>query len=138
MPGRIPATETPVTAADRLQDDVEARHLRGEYLASERGAVAQLVEADEVDALVEERPSVQEPRQQPDVRGDDQRERGELGCESPAVPACAVVGPAVYRFSQSTRPIHLSRLAAYHAIVRATPSSHETLGAQPVSRCSLS
>ena len=40
--------------------------------------------------------------------------------------------------SQSTRPIHLSRFAAYQAIVRATPSSHETSGSQPVSRASFS
>src|SRR5439155_22445285 len=40
--------------------------------------------------------------------------------------------------SQSTRPIHRARLSAYHAIVRAAPSSHETPGSQPVSRCSFS
>src|SRR5204862_6959747 len=40
--------------------------------------------------------------------------------------------------SQSTRPIQRSRLAAYHAIVRATPSSQVTLGDQPVSRLSFS
>ena len=40
--------------------------------------------------------------------------------------------------AQSTRPIQRSRLAAYQAIVRATPSSQETRGAQPVSAWSLS
>ena len=40
--------------------------------------------------------------------------------------------------SQSTRPIQRSRLAAYHSIVRATPSSQETCGSQPVSRFSFS
>ena len=40
--------------------------------------------------------------------------------------------------SQSTRPIQRGRFSAYHAIVRATPSSHETWGSQPVSRLSLS
>ena len=40
--------------------------------------------------------------------------------------------------SQSTRPTHLSRLAAYQAIVRAMPSSHDTRGSQPVSRLSFS
>ena len=39
---------------------------------------------------------------------------------------------------QSTRPDHLSRLSAYHAIVRRTPSSQETSGCQPVSRASFS
>src|SRR5439155_3351524 len=45
-------------------------------------------------------------------------------------PCCAVA-------SQSTRPIHLSRFAAYHAIVLAIPSSQETSGSQPVSRASF-
>ena len=40
--------------------------------------------------------------------------------------------------SQSTRPIQRARLSAYHAIVRAIPSSHETRGSQPVSRFSFS
>ena len=40
--------------------------------------------------------------------------------------------------SQSTRPIQRGRFSAYHAIVRATPSSHETCGSQPVSRLSFS
>ena len=40
--------------------------------------------------------------------------------------------------SQSTRPIQRSRFSAYHAIVFATPSSHETRGSQPVSRFSFS
>src|SRR5207302_9750814 len=40
--------------------------------------------------------------------------------------------------SQSTRPIHLSRFAAYQAIVLAMPSSQETSGSQPVSRPSFS
>ena len=40
--------------------------------------------------------------------------------------------------SQSTRPIQRSRLAAYHAIVHATPCSHDTVGCQPVSRFSFS
>ncbi len=39
---------------------------------------------------------------------------------------------------QSTRPTQLSRFAAYQAIVRRTPSSHETFGVQPVSASSLS
>src|SRR5207237_10167458 len=40
--------------------------------------------------------------------------------------------------SQSTRPIQRSRFAAYHAIVRETPSSQGTVGSQPVSRFSFS
>ena len=40
--------------------------------------------------------------------------------------------------SQSTRPIQRSRFSAYQAIVRATPSSHEIFGSQPVSRLSFS
>ena len=40
--------------------------------------------------------------------------------------------------SQSTRPIQRSRFSAYQAIVRRTPSSHETFGSQPVSPCSFS
>ena len=39
---------------------------------------------------------------------------------------------------QSTRPIQRGRFSAYHAIVRATPSSHDTFGSQPVSRFSFS
>ena len=40
--------------------------------------------------------------------------------------------------SQSTRPIQRGRFSANHAIVRATPSSQETCGSQPVSRLSFS
>ena len=39
---------------------------------------------------------------------------------------------------QSTRPIQRSRFSAYQAIVCRIPSSHETLGSQPVSRVSFS
>ena len=39
---------------------------------------------------------------------------------------------------QSTRPTQLSRFAAYHAIVRRTPSSQEMVGFQPVSAFSFS
>ncbi len=42
------------------------------------------------------------------------------------------------RVCQSTRPSQCSRFDAYHSIVRRTPSSHETLGSQPVSRLSFS
>src|SRR5436190_1730222 len=40
--------------------------------------------------------------------------------------------------SQSTRPIHRSRFAAYHLIVREMPSSHDIIGSQPASRFSFS
>ena len=40
--------------------------------------------------------------------------------------------------SQSTRPSQLSRFSAYQRMVRATPSSHEIFGSQPVSRLSFS
>jgi hypothetical protein len=40
--------------------------------------------------------------------------------------------------SQSTRPSQRSRFSAYHAIVFAMPSSHDTRGCQPVSRFSFS
>jgi hypothetical protein len=127
---------------DPLQEHVEARHLGGEDVAAEGGAVAQVVEADEVDALVEGRPRVQQPRQQDDVCGDEPREGGELGRDAALGPAPAGdharALPAVFFVSQSTRPSQRSRLAAYHAIVRLIPSSHETRGCQPVSACSLS
>ena len=42
------------------------------------------------------------------------------------------------RVIQSTRPIQRWRLAAYHSIVCATPSSHVTSGSQPVSAFSFS
>ena len=57
-----------------------------------------------------------------------------------AAPACDErlhAGARVF-VSQSTRPSQRSRFSAYHAIVLATPSSHETRGSQPVSRFSFS
>src|SRR5215472_8020110 len=58
------------------------------------------------------------------------------GDERPHLFAAATVGMPVE--SQSTRPIQRARFRAYQSIVFATPSSHETSGSQPVSRCSFS
>ena len=125
--------------SDRLEQDVEAGALRGEHVAAERRPVAQVVEADEVDAFVEGRRGVEEPGEQDDEGGDDHGQRGELGRDERAwaEPHARAV-PAVFPVSQSTRPTQLSRLAAYQAIVRRTPSSHEIFGSQPVSAFSFS
>ena len=101
--------------------------------------MAQLGETQQVDALVEGRRGVQQPRQEDDVCRDDQRERRELGRDEPAsVEPHARAVPAVFPVSQSTRPTQRSRFAAYQAIVRRTPSSQLTHGSHPVSLRSLS
>ena len=60
----------------------------------------------------------------------------EVRAEEPAASGDAHVHVAstALGVSQSTRPIQRSRVAAYQAIVFATPSSHDTSGSHPVSR----
>ena len=113
----------------------DAAHLRRE------------VERDLGPRVVEEARGVVGPRQVVVAapRGDDLvtvalEPLDEMRAEE-AAPACderphrAAAGVEV---SQSTRPIQRARFSAYQAIVFATPSSHETSGSQPVSRCSFS